>query len=248
MKNKNILNMILEEKTFENKMELAKLIGYEKLSMIISKEESLGTKIPHEMRDILGTLLVNEEKELAQILEKSTPEQVKVLVQAFGPEKCSEVLKFISNPAQAHLVVDYITPVRTQKSLTKKFIKVLESVLTSKEKALAQILEKSTPEQVKVLVQAFGPEKCSQTLKYISNRAQAHLVVDYITPMRCQESKSFVTKIEDVGITNYKLAQKMVMLRGLEKTEEDIQTTECFRPVKHVVADVMGPLNNENSL
>ena len=176
MKNKNIFNMILEEKTFENKMELAKLIGYEKLSMIISKEESLGTKIPHEMRDILGTLLVNEEKELAQILEKSTPEQVKVLVQA------------------------------------------------------------------------FGPEKCSQTLKYISNRAQAHLVVDYITPMRCQESKSFVTKIEDVGITNYKLAQKMVMLRGLEKTEEDIQTTECFRPVKHVVADVMGPLNNENSL
>ena len=175
MRDTEIIKMILAEKTFESKMKLAELIGYDRLNIIVTKLRFSEIKIPHVMDDIIGTLLGNEEKKLAKLLEESTPEQVEVLVKAFGSQKCMRSSKLITNPAKAHLVVDYATP------------------------------------------------------------------------MSYKESEDFVTKIEKTGVTNYKLAQKMVMINGLEKTEKDIEVTGYSRPVKHIVADVMGPLRENKS-
>lgn len=179
MRDTEIIKMILEEKTFEAKMKLAELVGYDRLNIMVKELRFSGIKIPHVMDDVIGTLLGNEEKKLAKLLEESTPEQVEVLVKAFGSQKCKRASKLITNPAKAHLVVD-----------------------------------------------------CAM-------------------PMSCKESEDFVTKIEEIGVANYKLAQKMVMINGLEKTEKEIEVTRYSRPVKHIVADVMGPLRakkSENSL
>ena len=179
MRDTEIVKMILEENSFESKMKLAELVGYDRLKAMVTEMRFSGINIPHVMDDILGTLLGNEEKRLAKLLEESTPEQVEVLVRAFGSQKCKRASKLISNPAKAHLVIDYATP------------------------------------------------------------------------MSCKESEDFVTKIEETGVTNYELAQKMVIINGLAKTEKDIKVTGYSRPVKHIVEDVMGPLRankSENTL
>ena len=86
MKDEEIFRMLLNEKTFESKMKLAEVVGYDRLKDILIEIKFSGTKVPHFFLDILGTLAVNEEKRLAEILENSTPEQVEVLVKALGPE------------------------------------------------------------------------------------------------------------------------------------------------------------------
>ena len=180
MRDTEIVKMILDENSFESKMKLAELVGYDRLKTMVTEMRFSGMKIPHVMDDILGTLLYgNEEKRLAKLLEESTPEQVEVLVRAFGSQKCKRASKLILDPAKAHLVIDYATT------------------------------------------------------------------------MSCKESEDFVTKIEETGVTNYGLAQKMVIIHGLEKTEKDIEVTGYSRPVKHIVADIMGPLRankSENTL
>ncbi len=174
MRDSEIVKMILEEKTFESKMKLAELVGYDGLKTVVTEMRFSGIKIPHVMDDVLGTLLANEDKKLAKLLEESTPEQVEILVKAFGSQKCKRASKLIIDPAKAHLVIDYATP------------------------------------------------------------------------MSYKESEEFVAKIEVTGVTNYELAQKMVMINGMEKTETDIEMTKHSRPVKHIVDDVIGPLKPNN--
>lgn len=113
---------------------------------------------------------------------------------------------------------------------------------------LAKILEKSDSKQVQVLVQVSNPKKILKASELIKNNpAQAHLCVDYAKPAIYKESQKFVEQIEKTGVSNYKLAQKMVQIRGVEETENDIRRTEEVKPVKHIVADVMGPLRARNT-
>ena len=174
MGNSEIIKMILEESDFDSKIKLAELVGYEKLEQIVTRMRASGEKIPHVMDDVMGALRGNEEMKLAKLLEESTPEQVEVLVKAFGSQKCKRASKLIENPAKAHLVIDFATP------------------------------------------------------------------------MSYKESEAFIAEIEKTGVSDYRLAQKMVMIHGFEKTENDIKATKYFRPVKHIVDDVIGPLKSRN--
>ena len=167
-----VIISILDEKSFESKMKLARAVGYEKLTKIVEAKEATGVKVPHVIKDVLGSMRTERDAELTQVLEDATPEQMKVLVRVLGYEKCNQLAKRIKNPAQAHMVRDYTTP------------------------------------------------------------------------MEYADSVKFVTAIEETAKDDYQLAQQMVTLRGVERTQEDIERTEKVRPVKHIVADVMGPLSN----
>ena len=175
MRDSKIIQMIIEEDSFESQMKLAEVVGYERLSNMVKEMEAAGIRLPHVIADIIGTLRAREDQKLVNLLE--------------GASK----------------------------------------------------------EQVAILVQAYGSQKCLQAAKSMKNRSKAHLVVDYATPKACQEAEAFVANIEETGTVDYELAQKMVLINGVEETEDAIKTTGYSRPVKHIVADVMGPLKANDS-